>query len=65
MTQLRSRQARLPVVASCLFGLCVLSGCGSGGPVGPVTASPAKPPQMKRFEELDAKSEAVKRSKQK
>ena len=65
MKQLRSKQARLPVVASCLLGLCLLSGCGSGGSVEPVTASPAKPPQMKRFEELDAKSEAAQKSRQK
>ena len=65
MKQLRSKKARLPVVASCLLGLCLLSGCGSGGSVEPVTASPAKPPQMKRFEELDTKSKAAEKSKQK
>ncbi len=65
MKQLRSKQARLPVVALCLFGLCLLSGCGSGGSVEPDTASPAKSPQMKKFEELNAGSEAVKKSKQK
>jgi hypothetical protein len=48
-----------------MFGLFLLSGCGSGGSVEPDTASPAKPPQMKKFEELNAKSEAAKNSKQK
>jgi hypothetical protein len=43
----------------------LLSGCNSGGSVEPDTASPAKPPQMKRFEELDARSEAAKKSKPK
>ncbi len=65
MKQLRSKKARLPVVASCLLGLCLLSGCGPGGSVEPVTASPAKSPQMKRFEELDAKSEAAQKPRQK
>ena len=65
MKQLLSKQARLPVVASCLFGFCLLSGCGSGGSVGPVTAAPAQPRQMKKFEELEAKSEAAQKSTQK
>ena len=62
MKQPRSKQARLLVIASCLLGLCLLSGCGSGGSVEPDTASPAQSPQMKKFDELNAKSEAAEKS---
>jgi hypothetical protein len=41
------------------------SGCGSGGSVEPDTVSPAKPPQMKKFEELNAKIESAEKSRQK
>ena len=62
MNLLRAKQVRSLVIASCLFGLCLLSGCGSSD-----SSSSAPPgaasPRFKKFQEIKAKNEEAKKYK--
>jgi len=62
MKLLRAKQVRSLVIASCLFGLCLLSGCGSSD-----SSSSAPPgaasPRFKKFQEIKVKNEEAKKYK--
>ena len=59
---LSARQVRSLVLTFWFFGLCLLSGCGSGDSGGS-GASGAESARMKKFEEIKAKNAAAKQSK--
>ena len=62
MRCLSARQVRSLVLTFWFFGLCLLSGCGSGDSGGS-GASGAESARMKKFEEIKAKNAAAKQSK--
>jgi len=63
MKLLRAKQVRSLVIASCLFGLCLLSGCGSSDSSSSAPPGTVSPRFLKKFQEIKAKNEEAKKYK--